>query len=469
MPPAGLERQAAGVEHHALADERERLAACAGRRVRRASGTAGACSEPWPTPSTPPSFCAFELRDVEHLTVTPRAAQQLARLPRPCRPATSPSTGVFTRSRAHDDRVARSPRRARPRRFTARAAVADDDAPSSSFDGVAVALVLEELVARRAPALGDRLRGVGERRAPVPTRRASVVATDATLLARRAIAAAGAAHAVERELVGLADADEHRGLGLQLARRSAPRASRPACPRSRPRRGTRRARRRARRRPTSAPGPSSRALARSGTASRSAATRSAAVVDDGEREGHGGSGGSRDRVSGIGSGSVRTGRNVPFLPAGERVHEIGEPVEVRHDLAVGRASRACAAATACRSARRTTVRATSSAAATRFSPGQHELGGRLVARGDVVDDRLERVDHLVGGERDAGRRACARFSGAVASSAPTTNSSRCSRTRSSSSSEPRSASARASPSAETASSTAPYASGPGESLPTRPP
>ena len=48
-----------------------------------------------------------------------------------------------------------------------------------------------------------------------------------------------------------------------------------------------------------------------------------------------------------------------------------------------------------------------------------------------------------------------RFSGAVASSAPTTNSSRCSRTSSSLSSEPASVSARASPSAETASSTSP--------------
>ena len=62
-----------------------------------------------------------------------------------------------------------------------------------------------------------------------------------------------------------------------------------------------------------------------------------------------------------------------------------------------------------------------------------------------------------------------RFSGAVASSAPTTNSSRCSRTRRSCSSEPGSHSARASPSAETTSSVVPYASGPGPSFSTRPP
>ena len=62
-----------------------------------------------------------------------------------------------------------------------------------------------------------RLRGVGgvERRARTL---ASVVATDVALLARRATAAAGAAQAVERELVGIADPDEHRGLGPQLPR-----------------------------------------------------------------------------------------------------------------------------------------------------------------------------------------------------------------------------------------------------------
>ena len=112
--------------------------------------------------------------------------------------------------------------------------------------------------------------------------------------------------------------------------------------------------------------------------------------DDGERERHECSGG----VGGWSVAGIRVvgadGPEGALLPAGERVDEVGEPVEVRHDLAVGRASPRAAAATARRSARRTTVRATSSAAATRFSPGSTNSVRRLVARGDVVDDRLER-------------------------------------------------------------------------------
>ena len=143
-----------------------------------------------------------------------------------------------------------------------------------------------------------------------------------------------------------------------------------------------------------------------------------------------------------------------FLPAGERVHEVGEPVEVRDDLAAveptvgGRGDRRALGPAHDRA--REVERGRDPVLA-----GQDELLRRVVAGGDVVDDRLERGDHRGGDERHAGLRASGGSSGAVASSAPTTNSSRCSRISSSSSSEPRSASARASPSAETASSTAP--------------
>ena len=70
-------------------------------------------------------------------------------------------------------------------------------------------------------------------------------------------------------------------------------------------------------------------------------------------------------------------------------------------LTDGSSQPAVVAATASRSARRTTVRATSSAAATRVSPGKHELLRRLEAVGDVVDDRLQRRHHLGGHPRDA--------------------------------------------------------------------
>ena len=62
----------------------------------------------------------------------------------------------------------------------------------------------------------------------------------------------------------------------------------------------------------------------------------------------------------------------------------------------------CAATTVSRSARRTTVRATSSAAATRFSPGSTNSCGAVEARRDVVDDGLEARHHLARHERHTG-------------------------------------------------------------------
>ena len=159
------------------------------------------------------------------------------------------------------------------------------------------------------------------------------------------------------------------------------------------------------------------------------------------------------------------GRQRAFLPAGERVHEVGEPVQVRHDLAGRvRANRAASRRPRPRSARRTNVRARSSAAATRFSPGHDELLRWLEARGDVVDDRFQPLDHRRGRERDTSgcslrrcrvrSRARRRRRTIRAATATTACAVRC-RVR---------LSARATPSALTASSTAPYAAGPASSL-----
>ena len=158
------------------------------------------------------------------------------------------------------------------------------------------------------------------------------------------------------------------------------------------------------------------------------------------------------------------GPEVAFLPAAERIDEVGEPVEVGDDLAARSSQPSRVAATARRSARRTTARATSRAAATRFSPGSTNSVGGSKRVGHVVDDRLERVDHRLGRERDAGLQLARGSRARWRARRPTTKSSRWRRTSSSSSSEPRSVSARARPSSDTASSTAPYAVGSGAVL-----
>ena len=98
---------------------------------------------------------------------------------------------------------------------------------------------------------------------------------------------------------------------------------------------------------------------------------------------------------------VADGAERAFLPAGERVDEIGEAVEVRHDLAVveppgpGRGHRFALGAPHDRA--RDVERGRDPVLA-----GQHELLRRFEPGGDVVDDRLERLDHLVGHPRDRG-------------------------------------------------------------------
>ena len=105
-------------------------------------------------------------------------------------------------------------------------------------------------------------------------------------------------------------------------------------------------------------------------------------------------------------------------------------------------------------ARRTTVRATSRAAETRFSPGSTNSCG-MAKRSVTASMMGSRADTMSAVTREVPSTSLARFSGAVASSAPTTKSSRCNRTSRSKISEPGSVSARATPSIETASSVAP--------------
>ena len=177
-----------------------------------------------------------------------------------------------------------------------------------------VALVLEELVASRARSPRRPPARRRRRRARSPPS-ASVVATDATLLDAPGDRGRGAAQAVERELVAVADAHEQRGLarsrppvgtasvspGLPSKPASSMNAASPPSSAAST---------------TSAPGPSSPPVA-TGTASRSATTRSAAVVETVNE---------RDTVAPEWSWrrfrvvvGARTGRNVALLPAGERV------------------------------------------------------------------------------------------------------------------------------------------------------
>jgi hypothetical protein len=127
-----------------------------------------------------------------------------------------------------------------------------------------------------------------------------------------------------------------------------------------------------------------------------------------------------------------------------------------------------ATATAARSARRTTVRATSSSAEIPRATGEHEVGGisKRPAR-EVV--RSSTASTISGVTRELPGERRSRLPGAVASSAMHTYRSRSTATSTSSSSDPGAASARATPIAAWASSTAPSASGAGESLRTRPP
>ena len=124
--------------------------------------------------------------------------------------------GVLTRSRAHV--TASRDRRAPVDRGAHRRAAAADHRDLLQLRRLGVALVLEELVR----AEHERPRRPPARRRPRSSRSgaasSSVVATDATLRRAPGERGRGAAHAVDVELVGVADAHEHRGLGPELAR-----------------------------------------------------------------------------------------------------------------------------------------------------------------------------------------------------------------------------------------------------------
>lgn len=127
-----------------------------------------------------------------------------------------------------------------------------------------------------------------------------------------------------------------------------------------------------------------------------------------------------------------------------------------------------AAARDCTSARRTTVRATSSHAATRFPPGTtNSVGGSNRAeRASITVSSRVTIDgstHVLPGS------SLERFSGNVASSVINTHKSLIRGIKRDSTSDPAPASARTTPRTACASSTIPYALGSTLSFATRPP
>src|SRR6185437_7452772 len=230
---------------------------------------------------------------------------------------------------------------------------------------------------------------------------ARVVATDAARLARRAIAAAArrmpstvrssgspmptrtAAFALRRPAVG-------------TARVSPGFPSKPASARKVPRPPSSAAS------IASAPGPRAPPLP-TGTARSSVPTRSAGVVTTVNVRATMCSGGvrgwcRRDSWSGV---LGADGPEGPFLPPGERIEEVGEAVEVGDDLAA-------VEPTLVGGGDRPTLGPPRDGAGHvergghPVLSGEHEFGRRLVARGHVVDHRLQRVDHRPRRERHAG-------------------------------------------------------------------
>ena len=205
----------------------------------------GVCVDPWPTPSTPPSFCWRSCATSSTCTVTPRATEEAPRFRR--------ELGRRLGLRGLVDEVARPRHRVGDRRRRADrgahlgAAVTDDDVTLASFVGLPSRLysrnwyepsTMPSATACAASADGEIRRHASRAWWP-PTRPCGRGATTAAPARRRPSSVSS---------VELADTDEHRRLRLQLPGRGHRRASRPGCPRIPPRRGTRRAHRRARRR-----------------------------------------------------------------------------------------------------------------------------------------------------------------------------------------------------------------------------
>ena len=148
-------------------------------------------------------------------------------------------------------------------------------------------------------------------------------------------------------------------------------------------------------------------MANTGTASRSALTRSAAV-DTSEKVR--GTASLRDggwvSVQGVVL-VARAGRNSPSCQRARVQHRSASRFRYGTTWLPGSSQPTVVAVTDSRSARRTIVRARSSAAATRFSPGSaNSVGGSKRAVMSSMT-RLERGDHLRGDERGAGRQLVA--------------------------------------------------------------
>ena len=153
---AGLQRETSGVEDHALAHERERLPARAGRRVRELE-EARALVGALPDTQHAAELQRLQLRDVHHVDGDAGAAQQLARLGR--------ERGGRLLLRRQVDHVARprdrvgDHRAALERSLDAGAARTDND-DLGELARCRLGLVVEELVRAEDHAFGERLRGV---------------------------------------------------------------------------------------------------------------------------------------------------------------------------------------------------------------------------------------------------------------------------------------------------------------------
>src|SRR5439155_1985455 len=101
------------------------------------------------------------------------------------------------------------------------------------------------------------------------------------------------------------------------------------------------------------------------------------------------------------------GAKVAFLPTRERVDEVGEAIEIRHDLTLA------AEPAGARRGDRHALRAPDHGAGEverggdRVLTREHELSGRFEPPGHVVDDRLEPRHHVGGDERHLGLQLAA--------------------------------------------------------------
>ena len=357
----------------------------------------GGLSEPWPTPTTPPSFALFSAAPSSTSTLTP--------LPRSSVCADFANVGRRLLAAA-----ACSPRRgprSRPRSPTR---------PRSS-----AALTARRPCRSRSPARASTAsrrtctRGTGSRRARSPRRSparppalsrssgaasSSVVATRLDLLRPPGDRGRRVADAVDGQLVARADADEDRGLGAEAAvrrhrerlaglaleagllhERGEPAAERRVDEVARPGRA--------------------RPAAKTGTASRSALTRSAAVDTSEKVRGTGslrrGSGGFRTVVR-----RARAGRNSPSCQRASVQHRSASRFRYGTTWLSGSSQPTVVAVTRLALGAPHDRAGEVERGGDPVLAGQHELGRRLEALGDVVDDRFERGDHLRGDERGAG-------------------------------------------------------------------